>query len=444
MRGLKMTSVYVPAIAAALGTTPAQGQMAGEVLWRFEMATPFSGDEVAVGPDGTIYASDNSTLYAFNPDGTVKWTRLGMGGGTPISFLTDGAIVVGLGENVWALETDGTTRWEFSYDSKNFQEQIEVGPSVGPDGNIYAITSVDADEDVGLGAFSLTPDGDLRWSDQGQPLIDTINAGTGGPVYFTSERLIFPFKISADGGPRVYGYDFDGDQTLYVDFTCTGWPRTDPFDRVLITSACGIEAIEQDGNETYWTIDFGPVNLVPAVGHSGRVYSGAWLGHLGAISPDGTVLWTSTGVDDAGQVLAAREDVERVIFSGGGFGVPNGVGAVDASTGQLLWMTPLMQINGHNELMWTSRAATSADGTVVYFSTRFTSNAEPGAVYAVRVVEAGCPADFNADGQLNILDFLAFQNAFVQQDPKADCDVNGAFNILDFLCFQDLFQGGCP
>jgi hypothetical protein len=55
----------------------------------------------------------------------------------------------------------------------------------------------------------------------------------------------------------------------------------------------------------------------------------------------------------------------------------------------------------------------------------------------------GCAADFNGDGVLNILDFVAFQNAFVAGDPDADCDGNGALNVLDFVCFQGLFQAGC-
>jgi hypothetical protein len=56
----------------------------------------------------------------------------------------------------------------------------------------------------------------------------------------------------------------------------------------------------------------------------------------------------------------------------------------------------------------------------------------------------GCGADFNGDGSLNILDFVAFQNAFVAQNPTADCDGNGSLNILDFVCFQGLFKAGCP
>ena len=60
------------------------------------------------------------------------------------------------------------------------------------------------------------------------------------------------------------------------------------------------------------------------------------------------------------------------------------------------------------------------------------------------VCESGCYADFNGDGSLNILDFVAFQGAFVGADPSADCDANGALNILDFVCFQGMFAKGCP
>lgn len=56
---------------------------------------------------------------------------------------------------------------------------------------------------------------------------------------------------------------------------------------------------------------------------------------------------------------------------------------------------------------------------------------------------AGCPADHNGDGALNVLDFVDFQLDWQGQDPAADCDANGAFNVLDFVCFQQLFVEGC-
>ena len=57
--------------------------------------------------------------------------------------------------------------------------------------------------------------------------------------------------------------------------------------------------------------------------------------------------------------------------------------------------------------------------------------------------ELPCPADVNGDGNLNVLDFVAFQQLWQAADGSADCDANGAFNVLDFVCFQQLFVAGC-
>jgi len=57
-----------------------------------------------------------------------------------------------------------------------------------------------------------------------------------------------------------------------------------------------------------------------------------------------------------------------------------------------------------------------------------------------------CTADFTQDGNLNILDFIAFQTAFQTQDPVADLDGSGTFDIIDFIVFQSFFETGvgCP
>ncbi|MFI4914973.1 MAG: GC-type dockerin domain-anchored protein [Phycisphaerales bacterium JB060] len=55
----------------------------------------------------------------------------------------------------------------------------------------------------------------------------------------------------------------------------------------------------------------------------------------------------------------------------------------------------------------------------------------------------GCPADLDADGELTIFDFLAFQNLFDAGDPIADFDGDGDLTIFDFLAFQNAFDAGC-
>lgn len=66
-----------------------------------------------------------------------------------------------------------------------------------------------------------------------------------------------------------------------------------------------------------------------------------------------------------------------------------------------------------------------------------------GDTVGLHVIGCPCAADVNGDGNLNILDFVAFQALFINGDPAADCDGNGQFNILDFVCFQALFSAGC-
>jgi hypothetical protein len=58
-------------------------------------------------------------------------------------------------------------------------------------------------------------------------------------------------------------------------------------------------------------------------------------------------------------------------------------------------------------------------------------------------VAGQCYADFNTDGDLNILDFVAFQQAWKNADPTADCNADADFDILDFVCFQSAFKKGC-
>ena len=60
-----------------------------------------------------------------------------------------------------------------------------------------------------------------------------------------------------------------------------------------------------------------------------------------------------------------------------------------------------------------------------------------------QINELGCAADFNGDGLVDVLDFVAFQLAWQAGDPSADCDASGTFDVIDFVCFQRLFVLGC-
>ena len=57
---------------------------------------------------------------------------------------------------------------------------------------------------------------------------------------------------------------------------------------------------------------------------------------------------------------------------------------------------------------------------------------------------AKCPADLDGNGDLTLLDFLAFRNLFDAGDPLADFDGDGRLTLFDFLAFQNAFDDGCP
>jgi hypothetical protein len=54
-----------------------------------------------------------------------------------------------------------------------------------------------------------------------------------------------------------------------------------------------------------------------------------------------------------------------------------------------------------------------------------------------------CEADINQDGRLNILDYNAFQAAFMAHDPRADLHRDGYFNIFDYNAFSEAVARGC-
>lgn len=61
----------------------------------------------------------------------------------------------------------------------------------------------------------------------------------------------------------------------------------------------------------------------------------------------------------------------------------------------------------------------------------------------VNTTPVSCLADFNSDGELNILDFLAFLNAYNAGDPSADLNADGTINTQDFIVYLNAYNEGC-
>jgi len=80
------------------------------------------------------------------------------------------------------------------------------------------------------------------------------------------------------------------------------------------------------------------------------------------------------------------------------------------------------------------------DNGQLNFSVVFTDGAH--AVYRVEAPIA-CPADFNGDGTVNTLDFIAFLNAWTAHDPRGDFNGDGTINTIDVLAYLNAFNAGC-
>jgi hypothetical protein len=80
------------------------------------------------------------------------------------------------------------------------------------------------------------------------------------------------------------------------------------------------------------------------------------------------------------------------------------------------------------------------DNGQISFSLQFTDGTH--AIYRVDA-PTPCPADFNQDGTVNTLDFIAFLNAWNARQGPADFNGDGAVNTLDVIAFLNAFTAGC-
>lgn len=67
----------------------------------------------------------------------------------------------------------------------------------------------------------------------------------------------------------------------------------------------------------------------------------------------------------------------------------------------------------------------------------------PLGTFTFELLSSSCWADCDADGNLNLFDFLCYTNEFNAQTPYADCNHSGNIDLFDFLCYVNAFNNGC-
>ena len=415
-------------LLASINLSSAVAQSLGDdrVLWRFQMDSWLGGQFVAVAPDGTVYASDLSKLYALSPDGDLLWVASGAGGRRPISVGADGTIYTS-GNLIKAFNPDGTLKWHFP--NQNPGSELLAGPNVGPDGNIYAVQNTDSGGGGGLGAFSLDPDGNMRWADEGQAGTASTE-GNNSAIVFGTDRLFVglnPFipppilwSFSLDGNPLWNGGNDD------LALNSQTFPKLDPSGRIIARHGqTDMMAITPDGDVDW--ISTHPQNgnllMMPGIDSTGVIYTGNWLFfRLWAINPDGSTRWVLPPVKDDLYTLEVAPDDSIILAGGnGGFGQPGWVRAFDTADGAFLWQVDLATEGGIEQSVCSQQPTFTPDSQTAYVTTCFLSNVGYSYVYAINTGPEvdPIPGDLDGDGHVGASDLLIL---LANWGPCADCD----------------------
>jgi len=352
------------------------------IRWRFQADADYIQARPAVAADGTVYVIDvYGHLYALAPGGGLKWVfNASSSGFGNVSVGADGTIYTGSTTIIYALAPDGTLKWQFNQNPAAF---ILLGPNVGPDGNIYAVGT------QGMGVFSLTPAGALRWftpENYSRPIV-TLQEIVFGPS--PQSRLYF------HANDHLRGLALDGTSVFtFVDHLDTSQGLQQPavaldgsvYSNLFTYPGPGIVLgkFDSNGNQLWYTFDrfITSTNAVstPDVGVDGVVYDGRNLNTLYALNPDSTVRWTYTDSEPLfSPIVSPLNDL--VLVDGASNGHPGFFEAVN-TTGALLWKIGLPIENGLNvDPAPLARARFTPDGQTAYIGTSIAGQSSDGYSY---------------------------------------------------------------
>lgn len=334
---------------------------------------------LAVGPDGTVYATELSTdrVIAIHPDGrraVIAGPRDGLRSPSGLAATSDGAVVVADSGNHRVVRIDahgtittiaGTGTAGFSGDGGSAARarlRFPRGVAVSPGGDVL---------------IADTRNHRLRRVDAATGTITTIagtgqpgTRGDGGPA--TRARLSYPVSVATGLGGDVFIADREHHAVRRIDPTGTITTRrpglhhpegltVDPLGRPVVAEYFRVQRLEPNGP------------LTPLAGTGRVLFSGdggpaAGAGLCGpaaaAVAPDGAIVFS-----DAGNRRVRRVATDGTITTlyGPSNGAPSGVAI--ARTGDVYISEPdghrviaVTAVGGVRPVAGTGEAGTSGDG----------------------------------------------------------------------------------
>jgi outer membrane protein assembly factor BamB len=291
-----------------------------------------------IGPDGTIYigstdngtGSDSNLLYAFHPDGTMKWVD-NLGSNTAVystpALGSNGMVYITIDEStdsysspyggLLALNsTNGHTNWYFRPQDfiYGLEGDADGSPAVASDGTIYFLSE-------GHRLYAVSPSGNLKWflpvAGDAEP-DSTPAIASDGTIYVGSNSR-YAYAVNPDGSLKWVLNLLLGE--IYE-------ARGDPYYGITPSSA----GIDSNGNI-----------------YMGVVRADGYLGNFFAINPEGTTNWvfgdsltaafSSPAISGNGTIYFGSEN-------GNIYAVSNGSMVWSYVTGGPIFSSPAISSNG--------------------------------------------------------------------------------------------------
>ncbi len=276
-----------------------------------------TGDAVtgsaAVGPDGSVYiGGDDGTFYAYNPDGSLKWSHATTGFFDTLAPAvgSDGTIYAGGGDgNVYAFNPDGSLQWTYAIPvptDPTLSNAIAATPALAADGTIY----VKAEEGH---LYALTPGGALKWTyavpgaSYAAPTVapdGSVYLGTDGGLFYAltaagALKWAAPFTTPLSGDGIYTAAALDAAGNVYFG-----------------TLGGNLYSLSPSGN-LRWSFAMGAgISSAPAIGAGGALYFGGYDGKVYALSTGAGTLQWAYGLGGQVRASAPALDASGVIYIG--------------------------------------------------------------------------------------------------------------------------------
>jgi outer membrane protein assembly factor BamB len=290
------------------GRSPYAGPGTNELIWRYLLPAAVIQESPVLDANGTIYLPCGGTMFAINPNGSLKWKYVTPGGGTggcAPALAQDGTVYIPSGAlTFYAFYPSNIVKWFYQSDGASFNYS---SPCVGVDGMIYV--------GCGLDLLALKPDGKLYWKYRvGEETPSSPALGPDGTIYIRG-RVNYLCAVNPDGSEKwrlnldSWSYAINvGAPVIEQDGTIYTYGK--------VGDSMGLYAINPDKTVKWTTTETFTTMTTPCLGSDGTIYVVNYQG-LTAISNSGVLVWRLQ-LPDTANASSPVIDKNDTIYLGAG------------------------------------------------------------------------------------------------------------------------------